>query len=49
MTLIGGADYQKQLAKVNRSPVDIVVATQEANRLYGAAGSGAGPCRNTGA
>ena len=27
VTLIGGADYQKQLAKVNRSPVDIVVAT----------------------
>ena len=27
LTLIGGADYQKQLAKVNRSPVDIVVAT----------------------
>ena len=27
VTLIGGADYQKQLGKVNRSPVDIVVAT----------------------
>ena len=27
VTLIGGADYHKQLAKVNRSPVDIVVAT----------------------
>ena len=27
VTLIGGADYQKQLAKVNRSPADIVVAT----------------------
>ena len=27
VTLIGGADYQKQLAMVNRSPVDIVVAT----------------------
>ncbi len=27
VTLIGGADYQKQLVKVNRSPVDIVVAT----------------------
>jgi len=27
VTLIGGADYQKQLNKVNRSPVDIIVAT----------------------
>lgn len=27
VTLIGGADYQKQLNQVNRSPVDIIVAT----------------------
>ena len=27
VTLIGGADYQKQLSKVNRSPVDMIVAT----------------------
>jgi ATP-dependent RNA helicase RhlB len=27
VTLIGGADYQKQLGKVNAAPVDIVVAT----------------------
>ena len=27
VTLIGGADYQKQLAKVNAAPVDIIVAT----------------------
>ena len=27
VTLIGGADYQKQLGKVSHSPVDIVVAT----------------------
>ena len=27
VTLIGGADYQKQLNQVNRSPVDMVVAT----------------------
>ena len=27
VTLIGGADYQKQLSKVNRSPVDLIVAT----------------------
>lgn len=27
VTLIGGADYQKQLSKVNRAPVDLVVAT----------------------
>jgi len=27
VTLIGGADYQKQLEKVNRAPVDLVVAT----------------------
>jgi ATP-dependent RNA helicase RhlB len=27
VTLIGGADYQKQLAKVNATPVDIIVAT----------------------
>ena len=27
VTLIGGADYQKQLNKVNRSPVDMIVAT----------------------
>jgi ATP-dependent RNA helicase RhlB len=27
VTLIGGADYQKQLAKVNRAPVDLIVAT----------------------
>lgn len=27
VTLIGGADYQKQLSKVNGSPVDIIVAT----------------------
>ena len=27
VTLIGGADYQKQLNQVNRAPVDIIVAT----------------------
>jgi len=27
VTMIGGADYQKQLSKVNRAPVDLVVAT----------------------
>ncbi|MEC8112995.1 MAG: DEAD/DEAH box helicase, partial [Pseudomonadota bacterium] len=27
VTLIGGADYQKQLNQVNRSPVDMIVAT----------------------
>ena len=27
VTLIGGADYQKQLSQVNRAPVDIIVAT----------------------
>ncbi|MEL0307122.1 MAG: DEAD/DEAH box helicase, partial [Halieaceae bacterium] len=27
VTLIGGADYQKQLGKVNGAPVDIIVAT----------------------
>jgi ATP-dependent RNA helicase RhlB len=27
VTLIGGADYQKQLAKVNGAPVDLIVAT----------------------
>ena len=27
VTLIGGADYQKQLSKVNRLPVDLIVAT----------------------
>jgi ATP-dependent RNA helicase RhlB len=27
VTLIGGADYQKQLSKVNRAPVDLIVAT----------------------
>ncbi len=27
VTLIGGADYQKQLNQVNRSPVDLIVAT----------------------
>ena len=27
VTLIGGADYQKQLNKVNQAPVDLVVAT----------------------
>jgi len=27
VTLIGGADYQKQLGKVNATPVDIIVAT----------------------
>ncbi len=27
VTLIGGADYQKQLGKVNSSPVDVIVAT----------------------
>ncbi|MDA8986181.1 ATP-dependent RNA helicase RhlB [Luminiphilus sp.] len=27
VTLIGGADYQKQLNKVNRTPVDLIVAT----------------------
>jgi ATP-dependent RNA helicase RhlB len=27
VTLIGGADYQKQLSKVNQSPVDLIVAT----------------------
>ena len=27
MTLIGGADYQKQLNKVNQAPVDLIVAT----------------------
>ena len=27
VTLIGGADYQKQLGKVNAAPVDIIVAT----------------------
>ena len=27
VTLIGGADYQKQLSQVNRAPVDLIVAT----------------------
>ena len=27
VTLIGGADYQKQLTKVNQAPVDLIVAT----------------------
>ena len=27
VTLIGGADYQKQLNKVNQAPVDLIVAT----------------------
>ena len=30
VTLIGGADYQKQLNQVNRSPVDMIVATPDA-------------------